>query len=203
MSEVSHDIESEFLANAFVSCSLRPEDRPFIEFVERILTVHQLQPFGTVGRYDAAPENPALTMQANIHLSDIVVLVATSRYLQQDVHSGNQTAGLPEMLHVESGIAYAFNKPIVVFVQKGTSVGSFIPNITQYITLDGSLVDYEEKQSLIYNLLNNAFQISFKQKNEEQSRGFQKLFVNGMALWGGYKILESISDDNKRRKRKY
>jgi hypothetical protein len=59
------------LAKAFVSCSLRAEDEPFIELVENILRNHNILPFGTVGKYSAAPENPAESMRKNIPEADL------------------------------------------------------------------------------------------------------------------------------------
>ena len=34
----------QYVANSFVSCSLRPEDKPFVDYVCRILEVHNIQP---------------------------------------------------------------------------------------------------------------------------------------------------------------
>lgn len=50
------------------------------------------------------------------------------------------------MVHVETGMAFMANKPVVVFVQEETNVGSFIPNIIQYITLNGDYDDFKNKK---------------------------------------------------------
>jgi hypothetical protein len=65
--------QSAFIANAFVSCSLRKEDKPFIDFIEEILKAYRIQPMGTIGRYSAAPINTAELMKQNIPTADIVV----------------------------------------------------------------------------------------------------------------------------------
>ena len=62
-----------YIATAFVSCSLRTEDKPFIDWIEEILIAHKIQPIGTVGRCTAAPENPAISMRNNINQADMVV----------------------------------------------------------------------------------------------------------------------------------
>ena len=147
----------EYYARAFVSCSLRGEDRPFVDFVCSILESYHIKPFGTVGKLYAAPENPVVSMDKNINNADIVVICATPRYIQQDIHNGKESQGLSEMIHVETGIAYAHDKPVVAFVEKGTNVGSAIPNITQYVELTGAEEDYNEKKDLVYSLLNNAY----------------------------------------------
>ena len=45
-------------ANSFLSCSLRKEDEQFVKFVSAILKQHDIRPFGTVGKFEASPENP-------------------------------------------------------------------------------------------------------------------------------------------------
>jgi hypothetical protein len=72
--------QDNFMATAFLSCSLRQEDRPFIKYIEKILIAHKIKPIGTVGLFSAAPINTAEHMKKNIPLADFVVIVATSRY---------------------------------------------------------------------------------------------------------------------------
>ena len=140
------DFEEDQIAKAFISCSLREEDKPFVELIEKILKKSKIRPFGTVGRFSVSPENPVELMKKNIPQADFVVICATPRYLQKDLHNDTITYGLPEMVHVETGMAFMADKPVVVFVKDGTDVGSFIPNITQYVTLNGEYSDYLKKR---------------------------------------------------------
>ena len=146
----------DYVATAFISCSLRTEDKPFIDFVEKILIKHKIKSIGTVGKYSASPINTTVLMKSNIPLADIIVLVATPRYIQKDVHTGQISYGLSEMLHVEAGMAYMAGKPVIAFVKEGTHVGNFLPNITQYITLNGSHDELVNKWSIINSLLNSS-----------------------------------------------
>ena len=116
---------------AYVSCSLRQEDKPFVDFVESILRENGIEPFGTVGKYSAAPMNPTELMRENIALADITVIIATKRYEQKDILSGKVTYGPSEMIHAEVAMSFMANKPVVVIAQKGTDVGNFTPNFTQ------------------------------------------------------------------------
>ena len=177
---------------AFISCSLRDEDKPFIDIVEEILRQHGIEPFGTVGRYAAAPENPAETMKKNIPLADLVVIVATPRYTQRDLKTGQLTTGLSEMVHVETGMAYAMEKPVVLFVKEGTNVGNFLPNITQYVVLNGEENDLIDKYALIYALLNNAYNLIKNKWDKQTNIGFGQFFVGGLAIWGAFKIAQAI-----------
>lgn len=175
---------------AFLSCSLRDDDNSFVRIVESILKTHNIIPFGTVGMYDQSPQNVAVTMRENIKQADIIVIVATSRYFQKDVHTGFTTSGLSEMIHAESGLAFANDKPIVVFVQKGTNVGNFLPNVTQYITLDGTQPDLDSKWIQICKLLQNAIRMSIEHQQQKSTNGLWKLFTGGLAIVGGIKVWE-------------
>ncbi len=188
--------QKKYAATAFVSCSLRHEDKPFVNYIEKILKAYNIKPFGTVGKYSASPENPAVLMKKNIPFADFVVICATKRYLQKDIHTGQVSFGLSEMIHVETGIAYAHDKPVVVFVREGSSTGNFIPNITQFITLDGTREDFLIKKQLIFSLLNNAYLITKGVKDELQKNKALKIAgqfaVGGLAIYGGVKLLEQI-----------
>ncbi|MBA7549885.1 hypothetical protein ES705_42385 [subsurface metagenome] len=89
-------------------------------------------------------------------------------------------------------MAFALNKPVVVFVQEGTDVGNFIPNITQYITLDGTKNDFYRKKELIFSLLNNAYLKVKELKNDKSLREVGNMLVYGLAIYGGYKLIEAI-----------
>ncbi|MBX9781006.1 MAG: toll/interleukin-1 receptor domain-containing protein [Chitinophagaceae bacterium] len=184
--------EKQYVASAFVSCSLRAEDQPFVEYVCQILDAHNIRPFGTVGKFSASPENPVELMRKNIPASDFVVICATPRYLSRDLSTGIISYGLPEMVHVESGMALAYNKPVVVFVQEGTNVGSFLPNITQYITLTGDLEDYKKKQKLIYSLLSESYAFVQKLKENKSIKQVGNVAIVGLAIYGAYKLIEEF-----------
>lgn len=188
-------LQPDTKATAFVSCSLRHEDKPFVDLIERILLAHQIMPIGTVGLYSAAPENPAQSMRRNIENVDMVVIVATPRYIQRDLQTGSINYGLSEMVHVETGIAYAFGKPVVLFVQEGTFVGNFLPNVTQYIVLNGMQYDLDNKWGLINSLLNNAHTFIEQIKAQRSRSELGNFFKHALAFVGGAFILDSMSED--------
>lgn len=183
------------LANVFVSCSLRKEDEPFVDFVCNLLRNYQLYPFGTVGKFDASPENPVALMQRNIQLANFIVIIATKRYVTKDVHSEKQSNSISEMIHTEVGMASISGKPIVVFVEKGANVGNFLPMVTQYITLEKSEESVLEQEPLIYSLLNNAYLMFKENQRKESNKELGKLILNGLALWGGLKLLSGSSNE--------
>jgi len=180
---------SQYLAKAFISCSLRSEDKKFVDLVANILYHFQIFPFGTVGKYDSSPENPAQLMKRNIEQADFVVIAATKRYLTKDNQSGIESNQLSEMIHSEAGMAFAYDKPVVVFVEEGTNPGSFLPSITQYITLDGTQANLDSQQNLILSLLNNAYQISEETKRKKTWQDLGKLALKTLAFFGGLKLL--------------
>jgi hypothetical protein len=187
--------QQSYVATAFLSCSLRQEDKLFVNFIEQILKRHYIQPTGTVGYFSSAPTSTAEHMRKNIPLADFVVLVATPRYIQKDINSGNSTQGISEMLHVETGMAYMADKPVVVFVQEGTNVGNFLPIITQYITLNGQQSDLEEKWAQINGLLKQSFDIVRKKRTENQNQSFKNVLKTGLAFVGAFSLLNAMGTD--------
>ncbi|MDQ6890739.1 MAG: hypothetical protein M3Z56_10740 [Bacteroidota bacterium] len=185
---------NNFPTNAFVSCSLRSEDKPFIDLIERVLSAHYIQPFGTVGRYSALPENPALSMRDNIAFADMVVVVATERYLQQDTKTGARSYGLSEMVHVESGMAFAMKKPVIVFSKAGTNVGNFLPNITQYITLTGEQEDLDDKWHLINSLLANAYVFVQANKTKKSNKEMGDLVKGVLTVIGFASVFNYLQE---------
>lgn len=182
--------QKKYIAKAFVSCSLRPEDRPFVDLIANILHHYQIQPFGTVGLYDSSTENPVHLMKTNIEESDFVVIVATKRYITKDSSNGAKSNSLSEMIHTEAGMAFANSKPVVVFVQEGTNVGNFLPNITQYITLDGTQQSLDSQANLIMHLINSAYQKSEEIKRQSAWKGLGQLVIGGLAIFGGLALLD-------------
>lgn len=185
-------LENSNAIKAFVSCSLREEDKDFIDLICNILRTHKIVPFGTVGKFSASPENPIQLMKSNIPLSDIVVICATPRYLQYDLRTGERSFALPEMVHIEAGIAIANNKPVVVFVQAGTDIGKALPNITQYIELGENQEDYTSKKPLIHSLLSNAKKVVEKINSDKAVKWLVKLIVILLAIYGSFKIFQLL-----------
>lgn len=182
---------------AFISCSLREEDRPFIEMVQKILNHYKFEPFGTVGLFSAAPMNPAEHMKENIPKADIVVIVATPRYIQKDLKTGQTSYGLPEMVHVETGMAIMANKPVIVFVQEGTNIGSFLPNVTQYITLNGTQNDLNAKTNLITSLLGNAINVVQNSKSSTSTKQVRNFGIGALAFVGGLYLIDTLFSPKK------
>ncbi len=187
---------NNYVATAFISCSLRPEDMPFIEYVARILKAYKMKPVGTVGKFYAAPENPAVSMKRNISNYDFLVIIATPRYFEKDIQTRKTKLSISEQLHVEAGIADGLNKPIIAFVQKGTDVGNFIPQVTQYIMLDGTAEDYNNKKRLIFSLLNNTYKRVQELKGDKTIKSIRNVIVNGLAIYGTIKLIDFIIKKN-------
>lgn len=160
-----------------------------------------------MGKFYAAPENPIVSMTENIKDADIVVICATPRYTLKD-HTSNETNGMSEMIHVETGMALSTEKPIVVFVKEGTNVGSVIPNITQYVELTGEEEDYKEKENIISSLLNNAykrFRVKYLQnkketaialRNRENTELWATIGIAATLILAGYILIKFIKQNN-------
>lgn len=187
--------DSKYIAKAFLSCSLRKKDRDFVDFVANILKHYQIEPFGTVGLLDSTTESPSSLMRANILKADIVVVIATKRYLTTDNHFYDESNAISEMLHTEAGIAYALSKPVVVFVKEGTNVGNFLPSITQYISLDGSQSNLDTQNLLIKANLNSAIQKVEESRRKRKWDELGRIFVSGLAIYGGITIFNNAQGE--------
>jgi hypothetical protein len=185
-------LDNPTIIKAFISCSLHEEDKEFIDLVCNILIAHKILPFGTVGKFSASPENPIELMKTNIPLSDLVVICATPRYFQVDLMTGKKSYGLSEMVHVEAGIAIANNKPVVVIVQEGTDIGKALPNITQYIELNGKKDDYDSKKPLIKSLLSNAKKLVYNINYEKSIQLIIRIIIAILAIYGAIKLFQSF-----------
>ena len=135
-------------------------------------------------------------MKKNIELSDFVVVAATKRYFTRDNHTGKESNTLSEMVHSEIGMAEALNKPIVVFVKKGTNVGSLIKNITQYIYLDGTQINFDSQKNMIFDLLNKAYLKSQETKKKESFNSLKNLLIDGLAVYGGLSFFSGGYEDD-------
>lgn len=187
--------EIEPWANVFLSTSLRKEDEAFINLVLKIITHFNFNPYGTVGLFDASTDNPVDLMKENIEKCDFVVMAATKRFFTKDAHSDKESTSLSEMVHTEAGMAYANSKPIVVFVEQGTNVGNFIPNVTQYITLDGTQENLDSQYILIESLMNNALQKVESKRRSESWKDLGKIAIGGLAFIGGLFLLDRGNDE--------
>jgi hypothetical protein len=141
--------------------------------------------------------NPTELMKVNIALADITVIIVTKRYEQKDVLSGKVTYGPSEMIHAEVAMSFMATKPVVVIAQHGTAVGSFIPNITQFIVLDGTNEDLKQKEILIRSLLKNACEMAENAEELEVSSEFIDFIIKALAVIGGAAILHDIINTKK------
>jgi len=177
---------------AFISCSLREEDRPFVDYIEWIVMMCGFEPFGTVGRYSAAPIPICQHMDEGIKQADCLVLVATPRYLSQDIHERQKTGRcMSEMLHVEVGMAYVLGKPVIAFVQEGTDVGGFIPQVTQYISLRyDDRQQLESKSHLINDCFYRALSTILESNKKRENADIGKVIGWALAFYGGFTLLD-------------
>lgn len=183
---------------AFISCSLRPEDSQFTDYIIRVVEHFGFQPFGTVGKYVTEPKPIWQSMKENIAQADCVILAATPRYIQQDIYNKNNNGhSLSEMLHVEVGMAVMAEKPILVFVQEGTSVGNFLPAHVQYITLNlQNKTDLNVKWPLIVEYFRSAFVMIEQKWKKDNKPDFMGLFTGVLAFIGGVKVLDYLLSDD-------
>ena len=183
---------------AFISCSLREEDKAFVDYVVRIVQLFGFRPVGTVGKYEAAPKPIWQQMKENIKSADCIILVATPRYLQQDIRDKRDTGkAMSELLHTEVGMAVAMDRPVLAFVLEGTNVGNFLPQAVQYITLNPqSASDLLNKWPLIGNYCRCARAMIQERWLSENRSSFGKGVLWVLAAIGGAAVLSHLTSGN-------
>ncbi|RXQ97412.1 hypothetical protein EO244_00555 [Ancylomarina salipaludis] len=154
---------------AFISCSVRDEDKKFNLAVEKIVRKHGFEPCGTVGRYVNYAEPVPVSMKKEIEACDILVVAAPPRFKQTEISSSNTNISVPEMIYIESAMAYSNEKPVVAFIQEGVSPGNFISSITQYFTVDSTTLKVKEKKQLkpFFTDLHNKVSETIKENKKE------------------------------------
>lgn len=142
---------------AFISCSIRDEDRKFVNFIIKIVKMQNFQPFGTIGLLDAFPEEIPKSMVDNIEKADCLIVIATPRYLQTEIGKNSTKKTISENIVTEIGIASAHKIPVLAFVLKGTTVHNHLKNVTQIIEIDPyNKLDVRNKIPLINKYFNNT-----------------------------------------------
>jgi hypothetical protein len=82
----------------------------------------------TVGRRSASPKSVWDHMLEKIEESDCVIMAATPRNIQRDIHDANKVKkGISETVHSEGIIATIYKKPLLVFALEGTNIGPILP----------------------------------------------------------------------------
>jgi hypothetical protein len=117
-------LEVERKPLAFISTSLREEDKSFVDLVVKITRENGFEPFGTVGKYSAAPIPIWDHILENIPKADCVIMAATPRYFQEDIYDrGVINKAISESVYAEGVIATILNKPLLIFRQEGVTIG--------------------------------------------------------------------------------
>jgi hypothetical protein len=175
-----------------------------VDFIARTACACGFVPCATVGKFEASPIPLWQHMLDGIRATDCLIVAATPRYIQQDVADKQKTKkGISEMLHVESAMALAQRKPVLVFVQSGTDIGPFLPSVTQYITVDEtSRRDVEEKWPLIVRYFTNAWHIIEGKRKDEHKRQLLNVAVTGFALVGAVTLIDYLFGEDKKQKRR-
>jgi hypothetical protein len=121
-------------------------------------------PFGTVGKYSAAPIPVWDHMIENIPKDDCVIMSATPRYFQEDIYDrGEINQGISEFVYAEEIIATVLGKPLLIFRQENVNLGSLLPQITRAITLKSSKdANQHEKRELIKSYFANTLDAALR-----------------------------------------
>jgi tetratricopeptide (TPR) repeat protein len=142
---------------AFLSCSLRNQDKQFVDTIIDLAKSYGFETGGTPGKYTQSPSNLLEYIKEEIGKYDCLIMAATPRYIQEDIHDKNiKKESISEILHVESTIAYCNDKPLLIFAQPGTNIPYFLESFTQPIVLPADYRTDKELMHRIENYFENA-----------------------------------------------
>ncbi len=176
---------------AFLSCSIRPQDRYWVDFVREKV----LRPNGigccTVGVDVSAPQPPLDTMREWIEKSDCVVAIATARFEARDIQCPqDKLLLLPYAVDEELLMGWLSGKPLVVFKAEGLSATGILgAQKTTWIQFDPSDSLSLRRQSthpLIISMLRNLLRELKQRKRMEITRRVLDWGAKGLALLGAY-----------------
>ena len=184
---------------AFLSCSLRAEDRSFVKFVAKMIRGFGFIPCRTVGMYSAAPKPLYEQMREGIKAADCIIIAASPRYRQQDISERTKRKkGISEMIHTEAGLAIAYEKPVLVFASEGTDVGTLLPTVTQYFIIKrGDKAAFRRQYPLIQDYFINAYLMIQKRWQAEDQKRFVEALKTGLAIVGVGSIIKMLFGDTK------
>lgn len=115
----------------FVSCSLRPEDRPVFDWFRAVLEGME---FEVVHGEVPEPRPPSEKIRDLIRAADIVVAILT----QRDKVEGESRWKPPGWVQQEIGMAFEAGKPFAVFVERDVEISGLESAATDYARFDRS-----------------------------------------------------------------
>lgn len=151
----------------------------------------------TVGMYSAAPRPLWQQMREGVSVTDCLIVAATPRYIEQDIRDKSKSRkSISEMIHVECGMAIAFEKPILVFASEGTDVGNFLPGVTQYFELKRNRLEFAKQYPLIQVYFSNAYQMIFNKWQKETQKRATEGIKTVLSIVGSAAILKFLLGDD-------
>ena len=175
----------------FLSRGIRPED---LKIGDRIASIIRQWGFCTVtvGIEVKVPDHQvAFEVRRQILMSDAVLVIATQR--TQDVIT--QTWKSLEWIHAETGIAYGFNKPLLILKDNRVNIGG----LPSYLTISNPKLELPFDASNLGNLremlslVMPSFRSSIQNKSsEELIQTLGKVVIGGFAFIGVASVIKHI-----------
>lgn len=197
------EINNTFRPKAFISCSLRNEDKDFVDLVINITKDLGFDPFGTVGKYEASPKPLWQQMRDGIRNADCIVMALTPRYIQEDVHDRTKTGqSVSEMLHFELGMAVYKGIPVIAIASDEKVYGKILPSMVSIVVINiNDQSDFYAKWPLIQIYFKNAMKIIAKKWKELNKTENLKHLKNILAFIGAatlvYLFIKSLIKNKK------
>lgn len=129
----------------FLSCSFREEDKGVVEYVRAICEALDINCVNVSDAYSIAPPEKAKRLIAD---SQVVIAIGTRRERTE-----NGSYNMPSAVHDELSIAFALERPLLLFLEDGIHTDGFINNYGTHIRFfRKSLNDPETLRSVIRSI---------------------------------------------------
>jgi len=130
---------------AFLSCSFRKEDQKINNFVKAICNALDIKCVNVNDAYSQTPPDKAKQL---LNESKLMIAIATRRKKFED-----ETYSMPQAIHDEISMAYAMDKPMLLFKEEGVIANGFIDNYGTHMNFfRDKLYDHELMRSFISSI---------------------------------------------------
>lgn len=189
--------------SAFLSCSIRPQDRKAVAFIWNNFFGQRGFTYFTVGLNLAAPNPPLNIMRDWIEKCDCLVTIVTGRFEARDLHyPGNQSIILsPLAVDQEMLIAWLKDKPTIVFKDSNVHAShGFLAyqKVTwvEFETNDLKKLLIPSKRCLIESFISETVKTIEAKRTDRRKEGYLKLLKYGLGVFGAVKIAEKVFNDS-------
>jgi hypothetical protein len=193
-----HTVRSKDVVTAFLSCSVRPNDWPLVDAIEKKI----LRPMGfrsfTIGRNISLADQTDDAVRRLVNACECLIGVATERLSASDRDFPDKTLSLatPDLLQ-EASMAFQSELPFLIFKTEGITLLG-VTNRNLYLQVERQLhngrVRFLSKKELVYSALRDLKETALAHRvNQSKERLKRDVgFLSTVAV-GTYGAIQGVN----------